>query len=100
MRVDTAMARPKQSAWNVTHGETVSRRLAIWRVTIDFRFVYLKKQLPVGARILDIGCNVGVFSVALAKHLRARSLLGIDIDVRKKKKKKNEKFLKIFFFFL
>jgi ribosomal protein L11 methylase PrmA len=31
--------------------------------------------------MLDIGCNVGVFSVALAKHLRAASLLGIDIDV-------------------
>ncbi len=46
----------------------------------DPRLVYLKRQLPVGARLLDIGCNVGTFGVRLAQATRARSLLGVDID--------------------
>lgn len=30
--------------------------------------------------VLDIGCNVGHISIAVARELGARSVLGIDID--------------------
>lgn len=56
------------------------RKEAIASVEKDPRFLYLKRQLPAGARMLDVGCNVGTFSARLAQQTRARSLLGVDID--------------------
>jgi 7SK snRNA methylphosphate capping enzyme len=56
------------------------KRDAISSVERDPRFVVLKRQLPHGARMLDVGCNVGTFSARLAHQLNARSLLGVDID--------------------
>lgn len=38
------------------------------------------QHLFVGKDVLDIGCNTGVVSVAVARDLGARSVVGIDID--------------------
>jgi 7SK snRNA methylphosphate capping enzyme len=46
----------------------------------DPRIDVLKRELPHGARMLDVGCNVGTLSARLAHQLDARSLLGVDID--------------------
>lgn len=32
------------------------------------------------ADVLDIGCNTGIFTIAVARDLRVRSIIGIDID--------------------
>jgi 7SK snRNA methylphosphate capping enzyme len=44
------------------------------------RLWQLRKEWFQSKKCLDIGCNVGNFTDAIAKHLRPSSILGIDID--------------------
>ena len=46
----------------------------------DPRLSYLNPEWFSGKDVLDIGCNVGHVTLAIAKNLNPRSVLGIDID--------------------
>lgn len=46
------------------------------RLTVFLRHAYLFKDKD----ILDIGCNVGHMTIAVARKLNPKSIMGIDID--------------------
>lgn len=46
----------------------------------DPRLSVLEKEWFCGKRALDIGCNSGEFTIAIAKQLQPAYLLGIDVD--------------------
>mmetsp|Transcript_20533 Transcript_20533/g.30394 ORF Transcript_20533/g.30394 Transcript_20533/m.30394 type:complete len:302 (-) Transcript_20533:29-934(-) len=46
----------------------------------DPRIFLLKKAWFKGKRYLDVGCNSGIFTLALAKKFTTKSTIGIDID--------------------
>lgn len=46
----------------------------------DPRLSVLQKEWFCGKRALDIGCNSGEFTIAIAKQLQPAYLLGIDVD--------------------
>ncbi|XP_015921019.1 7SK snRNA methylphosphate capping enzyme [Parasteatoda tepidariorum] len=48
--------------------------------TMDSRIQCMKQEWFVDKDVLDIGCNAGHFTLALARDLKPRSIIGIDID--------------------
>ena len=46
----------------------------------DPRLALLQRAWFEGRRVLDIGCNSGVITFAMAEHFAPRSILGVDID--------------------
>lgn len=46
----------------------------------DHRLKYLKAEWFVGKEVLDIGCNVGQLTMALARLFQTKSIIGMDID--------------------
>ncbi|KFM78994.1 7SK snRNA methylphosphate capping enzyme, partial [Stegodyphus mimosarum] len=48
--------------------------------SIDSRILCMKKQWFKGKDVLDIGCNAGHFTLALARDFSPRCIIGIDID--------------------
>ena len=59
-----------------------SKRNGIDSLTSDKRLEMLEnhKNLINGKRILDIGCNDGLFTLCLVKKFYPKSMLGVDID--------------------
>eukprot|EP00850_Spirogloea_muscicola_P014350 SM000102S09208 [mRNA] locus=s102:231854:235360:- [translate_table: standard] len=47
---------------------------------LDPRVEFVRSEWVTGKACLDIGCNVGSLTVAIAERLEAASMLGIDID--------------------
>eukprot|EP00850_Spirogloea_muscicola_P005273 SM000024S07735 [mRNA] locus=s24:99009:102562:+ [translate_table: standard] len=47
---------------------------------LDPRVDFLRSEWVTGKACLDIGCNVGSLTIAIAERLEAASMLGIDID--------------------
>ncbi|KAF8796109.1 7SK snRNA methylphosphate capping enzyme-like [Argiope bruennichi] len=46
----------------------------------DNRILCMKQEWFNGKDVLDIGCNAGHFTLAIAKYFSPRSIIGIDID--------------------
>ena len=46
----------------------------------DPRLSILKKKYIRKRTVLDIGCNAGYLTIAMAKELRPRLMFGIDLD--------------------
>lgn len=46
----------------------------------DHRLEWMRKEWFVGKSCLDIGCNDGQFTIAMAKHFLPHKVLGVDID--------------------
>ena len=46
----------------------------------DIRLRYIKPDWLIGKDILDIGCNVGHITMAVGKHFKPKSIVGMDID--------------------
>lgn len=60
---------------------------------IDPRVAAIDIGLLQGKKVLDIGCNSGVFTIQLACHYLPQSILGVDIDnALVNKAKKNVKY--------
>ena len=59
---------------------------------------YLKFYLPEikGKRILDIGCNAGLYDLEMSK-MGAREVVGVDLNVRPRQTVKQAQFVKDFF---
>lgn len=46
----------------------------------DLRLRIFRREWFEGKDVLDIGCNVGLVSTAIARHFGAKSVIGMDID--------------------
>lgn len=46
----------------------------------DERLRYLDQKWFEGKRVLDVGCNIGLVTLYIAKHLKPKCIVGIDID--------------------
>ena len=55
----------------------VARTLAAWRPYIC-PFEVLVRAVPMGSRVLDVGCGSGLFAALLAASGRAREVVGFD----------------------
>jgi 7SK snRNA methylphosphate capping enzyme len=47
---------------------------------LDPRLQYLRREWLAGKDVLDVGCNTGAFTIAVAERYHPRSVLGIDVD--------------------
>lgn len=48
----------------------------------DIRLQLLRAEWFTGAHVLDIGCNVGHLTLAIAREFRPLSIIGVDIDAQ------------------
>ena len=46
----------------------------------DFRLRHFKPDWFVGKDVLDVGCNIGCVTMAVASHFDLKSIVGVDID--------------------
>lgn len=49
-------------------------------MTPDPRLGLMCEEWFYGKNVLDVGCNAGYLTISIAKELRPRRILGIDID--------------------